>query len=192
LVRHVDLGPVDVEHLPQRDHRDPAPVAARDVDEHPRVVSAVVAHENPAQLGRALGETLDRRRLAHPAAPDDPARGKAPSGGEQRARGVSVVDQQPGDRARQPDRQPGEVEHRRTTQVRRHRPDEPRHGQDRSAIAEAHRAQRPHPAQLPAQRSQPEYAVDVEEQAVPLLVRVHGRSFPCRRSGVTRRALVSS
>ena len=98
---------------------EPVRAAEGDVHEHPRVVAAVVTDEHPAQIGDTLGETFHRRCLAHPAAPGDPARGETPSGEEQRARGVPVADQPVGDRARQPDRQRGHVEHRRATQIRR-------------------------------------------------------------------------
>ncbi len=61
----------------------------------------------------ALGETF-YRPLSCPAAPRNPA-GETPSGGEQRARRGTHRRSTSGDRAGEPDRQRGQVEHRRAT-----------------------------------------------------------------------------
>ena len=63
---------IDVEHLPQRDHRNAVPAAAREVDEHLRVVPPVIPEEHPPHVRHPVREMFDPGELARPAAPEQP------------------------------------------------------------------------------------------------------------------------
>jgi hypothetical protein len=138
-----DSRPVDVVHLAQRDHRDPARVVVREIEEHLRVVLSVVPDEHPSHVRRLLGELLEAGQLAPPASSEEPPGDEAVAGRQERARRIAVSREQIRDRPAHEYREVGHVVHRRVVQIGRERPDEAGHGQHRTSISKSGRAQGP-------------------------------------------------
>ena len=68
----IDLRAIDVEHLPQRDHRNAIRVAVREIDEHLRVVPPVIPEEHPPHVRHPVRQLFDPSELPRPAAPERP------------------------------------------------------------------------------------------------------------------------
>ena len=164
--RQVDPRTVDVEHLPQRDHRDAIPIAVREIDEHVRVVPTVITEEHPPQVRHPIRQVFDPSELPRPTATEHPPRREAPARRQQRAGRVAITFEQGRDRLGQHDREGRQVEHRRAVQIGRQGADETGHGQRRTAIPETRGAEGAKPRQLTPRRPQPEHAVHVEDHAV--------------------------
>ena len=190
--RQIDLRTVYVDHLPQRDHRDTIPPAVREIDEHLRVMPPVVAEEHPPHVRHPIRQAFHPGQLACPAAPDHPLRREAPARRHQRARRIAVTYEQVRDRPRQHDRKNGHVEHRRIVQIGRKSADQTGHGQHRTAISKAGRAQGPEPSQKTTQRPHPQHTVHIEDHTMGVPARHAHRlrlmssrtepTFPARRS----------
>ena len=116
----IDLRAIDVEHLPQPDHRNTVRAAVREIDEHLRVVPPIIPEEHPPHVRHPVREMFDPGKLARPAAPDDPSRREAAARRQQRARRITVTFEQARDRPSQ------HASERRSGRTPARRPDQPK------------------------------------------------------------------
>ena len=171
--REIDLRAIDVEHLPQPDHRNTLRAAAREIGEHLRVVPPIIPEEHPPHRRHPVRKLFDSGKLARPAAPDDPSGHEAAARRHQRARRVTITSEKTRHRPSQHLRKGGQVDHPRAAQIRREGADKTGHGQHRTTIAKTGRAQRPKPPQHSTQRPPPEHSIHIENHAMGIAARHH-------------------
>ena len=99
--------------LPDRDRLDDVGAVAGEVAVDLGVVLAVVADQDPADVGELPRQPVQRRPLVLLAAAEPPRVGRAPVGQQQRAGRVAVPLEEPGQRRRGVPRPRGQVEDRR-------------------------------------------------------------------------------